>query len=82
MPRRNNDLSEDLTDLAKTAGKSIVSGFGRILGVGAASALFGGVGGGILGAVYGFPVVAGIIGGAVLAVVAVFAIFLLFVIDW
>ena len=82
MSRNRNDWSEDVADLAKSAGKAVFFGFGRILGIGVVSALFGGVGGGILGAVYGFPIVAGIIGGAVLAVVAVFAIFLLAAMDW
>jgi hypothetical protein len=82
MPRRNNHVTEDLTDLAKDAGKGIVRGFGRILGVGTVAALFGGAGGGILSVVYSFPIVAGIVGGAILAVVAVLAFVLLAANTW
>lgn len=70
-------LGSELADFGKDIGKAIISGFGRILGIGAVAALFGGAGGGIMGAVYDLPIIGLAIGGAVLAVVAVLALWLI-----
>ena len=70
-------LGEGLADIAKDLGKLAMRGFGRILGIAIVAALFGGVGGGITAAVYGLPIIALALGGAVLAVIAVFVLWLL-----
>ncbi|NNE89634.1 MAG: hypothetical protein HKN27_16320 [Silicimonas sp.] len=80
MPKhsiQNKGLADDIADLVKSAGKGVAYGLGRMLAIGAAAALLGGVGGGVAAMIYGLPIAAFALGGAIVTVVAVFAIFLL-----
>ncbi len=83
MPKKSNgnDTLAALGWFFKDLGVAILSGFGKILGIGAAAAVFGGAGGGIYAAVYGHPVIGFAIGGAVLAAVAMLALVLFTAID-
>ena len=87
MPKRADqkqieDLTTQVADVAKSVGKNIASGFGRVLAIGAGAAVFGGTAAGVAAAIYSLPVVPFIIGGAVVAVVAVFALYLLIMLNY
>lgn len=85
MALHNNQIigfGEAIGDLLKDLGKIAVRGFGRILGIGIAAAVLGGVGGGIGAAVYGGPIIGFAIAGAVGAAVAVYALCLLFMSEY
>ncbi|MEO9826534.1 MAG: hypothetical protein ABJF50_19190 [Paracoccaceae bacterium] len=81
MPKKSNDTLAALGWFFADIFKAIIGGFGKILGIGLAAALFGGAGGGIYAAVYGQPIIGFAIGGAVLAAVVVFAFVLFAVMD-
>ena len=74
---KNISLGSELADFAKDIGGILIKGLGRIFGVGIVAGIFGGVGGGIMAAVYGLPIVGFTIGGAVVAAVVVYAILLI-----
>ena len=81
MAKKSNATLAALGWFFKDVFKAILGGFGKILGIGAAAAVFGGAGGGIYAAVQGGPIIGFTIGGAVVAAVAVYAFVLFAALD-